>query len=127
MCKICFSEQIFTENSHWVPLLTVYPFHYQYGKFYIFLLVKDYLICPSSRVIIEMHTARDVNNQRCDQSQAVAANRKIVLYFQFCGSHKANSLKRCRFSTHASTCFLYSALQDHDLMHTVCHVCVNQF
>ena len=38
ICKICFSEQIFTVDSHWAPLLTVYPFHYQYGKFYIFLL-----------------------------------------------------------------------------------------
>ena len=54
----------------------------------MFLLVKDYLvcllICPSSRITyIETHMARYVNNQRCDRSQAVAANSKIVLYFQF--------------------------------------------
>ena len=88
---------------------------------HFFLLVKDYLgcllICPSSRITyIEMHTARGENNQRCDRSQAVAANSKLFYTSSFEAAKKANSHKRCRFSTHALSCFLYSALQDHDLM-----------
>ena len=68
------------------------------GSFTFFLLVKDYLvcllICPSSRITyIEMHKARDVNNQRCDRSQTVAANSKIVLYFQFWAATKLIPIK----------------------------------
>ena len=83
-CKICFSEQSLGVIADYIPLpLSEWEVLHVFVNKRLFSMPFN-AICPLSRITyIEMHMARYVNNQRCDRSQAVAANSKIVLYFQF--------------------------------------------